>query len=119
MLIRAREMCTTRSVQISATGEVFTADKSRSEAKSAVHQHDSAGWRQHILPSVVSCFPGIFDRVLGTVGPYQLTALWTVDGYGRPAGGVDAGVWLLPVALHAPRPWPLQRIADGRRRLSR
>src|SRR3984957_1413433 len=111
-------MCTTRPVRMSGTGEVFTADWSISEPKSAVYQYDSASGRQHILPSIVSCFPRIFDRVFGTVGPYQLTALWTVDGYGRPAGGVDARVWLLPVALHAPPPRPLQRIADGGRRLS-
>ena len=80
------------------------------------HRCGSAGWRQHILPTVVSCFPRIFDRVLGTVGRYQFTALWTVDGGGRPAGDVDAGVWLLPIAFHSPRTRPLQRIADGRRR---
>ena len=75
----------------------------------------SAERRQHVLPAVVSGFTRIFDCVLDTVGPYQLTALWTVNGRGRPAGDVDAGVWLLPIALDGPRSRPLKYVADGRR----
>lgn len=80
------------------------------------HRRGLAGWRQHVLPSVVSHVCRIVDCVPNTVGPNRYASLRVVDRRSRGNGGrIGAWIRLLPIALHRSRSRSCQRVADRRR----